>query len=141
MDLDKIKDKIAEGNKMLFYLNNNMLTLPGFCYPFGLKRYSTLRHLLSLMCTRGLLAVKTKDSFALWLAKFKWIVSFSGRLGKIFLLSAPIGTFCFTSGTFNFPPRVAYENSRPSSLPARVAFHSGRERSRTADFAGYAAPC
>ena len=30
MDLDKIKDKIAEGNKMLFYLNNNMLTLPWF---------------------------------------------------------------------------------------------------------------
>ena len=35
--------------------------------------------------------------------------------------------------------RIACENSRPSSLPARVAFkrHSGRERRRTAVFAGY----
>ena len=33
--------------------------------------------------------------------------------------------------------KLACENSRPSSLPARVGFHSGRERRRTAVFAGY----
>ena len=40
------------------------------------------------------------------------------------------------SGDANLKTRLACENSRPSSLPARVKRHSGPERRRAAVFAG-----